>query len=215
MNGPPFSRGRPFYYALFAILIATFLFLTFGSIVIGRLSLTYDEPQHFRYGEQILRGDSDRFDDGNMPVSVLNVAASKGVTALAGKLVGSEWQAMSTGRSATIAFSLLLGLLCAVWASRLGGKWAGLLAFALYVFEPNILAHSSLITTDVYAAGTITLALFLYWRFLEAPSLTRGVFVGLALGLALIAKYIRNRRHKQVTKCHPRNSSPLIVAVRE
>src|SRR3989304_5007578 len=86
------DRGRALFYALFVILIATFLFLTFGSILIGRLSLTYDEPQHFRYGEQILRGDSDRFDDGNMPGSVLNVAASKGVTALAGKLGGSEWQ---------------------------------------------------------------------------------------------------------------------------
>jgi len=189
MNGQTFSGGRPFYYVLLSILIAAFLLLTFGSVLIGRLSLTYDEPQHFRYGEQILEGNSDRFDDSKMPMSVLNAAASKAVTALAGNLIGSEWQAMSTGRSATIAFSLLVGLLCAVWASRLGGRWAGLLAFGLYAFEPNILAHSTLITTDIYAAGTITFALFLYSLFLEAPSLRRGVFVGLALGLALIAKY--------------------------
>ena len=35
-------------------------------------SLTYDEPNHHRYGLQILNLNSDRFDDSKMPVSALN-----------------------------------------------------------------------------------------------------------------------------------------------
>jgi hypothetical protein len=42
------TRDLP-YYTIVASLIIVFLFLTLGSIVLGEKSLTYDEPQHFRY----------------------------------------------------------------------------------------------------------------------------------------------------------------------
>lgn len=54
------------YRLLLSILIFIFLFLTLGSVV--HKSLTYDEPQHFRYGELILNLESDRFLDSTMPI---------------------------------------------------------------------------------------------------------------------------------------------------
>ena len=166
-----------------------FLFLTLGSLLLGHKALTYDEPQHFRYGELIYQLNSARFIDSTMPISVLNVIASKLAETIVGDRLENAWQIMSIGRISTVVFSLGLGLLCFAWARSLYGGLAGLVTFGLFVLEPNIIAHSRLITTDIFAAGTITLTLFLFWRFLEGPSLGRAALAGLALGLAQIAKY--------------------------
>ncbi len=44
-------------------------------------------------------------------------------------------------------------------------------------------------TTDVYAAGSITMALFAFWRLLTVGGWWWTIVTGLALGLALLAKY--------------------------
>ena len=182
------SKTVSSYVPLLALAVV-FLFLTLGSLLLGNKALTYDEPQHFKYGEQIYELNSDRFDDSKMPISVLNVLPSRLAARIVGDRLASIWQIMSIGRISTIVFSLGLGLLCFVWAKSMYGALVGLVTFGLYVLEPNIVAHSRLITTDIFAAGTITLTLFLFWRFLESPSLGRAALAALALGLAQIAKY--------------------------
>ena len=182
-------RKRTLFAAALVALIVAFLFLTAGSLIIGNKSFTYDELDHLRYGEQIYSLNSDRFDDSKMPFSVLNVIPSKVIENSAIEEFLSRLQVMSSGRLSTIAFSLGVGLICLAWAWKLYGMWAGLVAFGLYVLEPNLIAHSRLITTDIYAAGTITLALYLFWRFGNHPSFLRGGLAALALGIAQIAKY--------------------------
>jgi 4-amino-4-deoxy-L-arabinose transferase-like glycosyltransferase len=177
------------FYLILCGLIVIFLFLTLGSLIMGHKSLTYDEPLHFRYGELIYQFNSDRFIDSVMPISVLNVIPAKLATVLLGEHLENEWQAMSIGRVSSILFSLGVGIICLVWAATLYGKWVGLVAFGLYVFEPNLIAHSRLITTDIFVTGMITLTLFLFWRFLEEPGVWRGLGAALALGLCQIAKY--------------------------
>ena len=189
LSAPKRISSDRLFYILFIGLIIVFLFLTLGSIVLGHLSLTYDEPQHFRYGEMIYHLNSDRFDDSKMPISVINVIPAKIAGKLLGKYISSEWQLMSVGRISTILISLMLGILCFYWSKTLYGKWAGLLCFGLYVFEPNLIAHSQLVTTDIYAAATLTLTLYVFWRFLEKPNLKWGILTGFALGLSQIAKY--------------------------
>jgi hypothetical protein len=185
---PGISKNLLFYF-LFIGLVSIFLFLTLGSIVVGHLSLTYDERSHFRYGEVIYDLKSDRVDkNSTMPVSVINVIPVK----LAEKLFGltfADERRIKIGKIPTVFISLLLGILCFQWGRSLYGKWVGLLGFGLYVFEPNIIAHSQQVTTDIYAAATVTLTLFLCWRFLQFPNIRRGILLGLALGLCQIAKY--------------------------
>lgn len=191
MNKAAPSRLTPnlLFWLLFTGLMVVFLFLSLGSIIIGHLSLTYDEPQHFKYGALIYNLNSDRFDDSKMPVSVLNVIPTILAKRFLGNIFANEWQVMSSGRISTIFISLLLGVLCFLWARSLFGKWAGLIGFGLYVFEPNIIAHSQLITTDIYAAALVTLSIYMFWRFLESPNLRRAILAGLALGLCQVAKY--------------------------
>ena len=177
------------YSLLFAVLICVFLFFTIGSILKGHFSVTYDEPSHFRYGEMIYQGSTTRFDDSKMPASALNIIPGKVADKVFGVKFSDYDDLIKIGRISTALISLLLGFLCYFWASNLYGKFVGLIAFFLFVFEPNIIAHSQLVTTDIYAAASVTLALFFTWRFLELPNFQRGWLLGLAVGLCQISKY--------------------------
>jgi hypothetical protein len=47
-------------------------FLLLAIVGLRHLSLTFDEPHHWGYGQNVLEGNSDRFDDSKMPVSAAN-----------------------------------------------------------------------------------------------------------------------------------------------
>ena len=92
----------------------------------------------------------------------------------------------------TVAGAVLLGWLVFGWARTLYGGAGGLLALALYVFDPNILAHGGLVGTDLFATATIALAVWAFWRFLnhEGPGDWRAATVSaLCFALAQLAKY--------------------------
>ena len=93
------------------------------------------------------------------------------------------------GRVPAVLLSAGLAVLVMLWAQRLWGPLAGLLALALYVFDPTITAHAQLVTTDVGMAFFGTLFLYLLRRYLDRPSWARLILAGLALGLALCAKF--------------------------
>src|SRR5262249_16802490 len=93
------------------------------------------------------------------------------------------------GRVPAVLMSAGLAVLVMLWAQRLWGPLAGLLALALYVFDPTITAHAQLVTTDVGMSFFGTLFLSLLRRYLDRPSWGRLLVAGLALGLALSAKF--------------------------
>jgi 4-amino-4-deoxy-L-arabinose transferase-like glycosyltransferase len=172
---------------LVALLLVTMATLEVASL--RHLTVTYDEPRHFLYGQNILHLDSNRFDDSKMPVSALNALPSAVAAHLAPAALARWLARLETGRYVTIAFSLVVGLCVFAWARARAGDAAGLLALTLYAFDPNMLAHGQLVTTDVYAAGSIAMALFAFWRLLQTGGWWWTTVTGLALGLALLAKY--------------------------
>ncbi len=93
------------------------------------------------------------------------------------------------GRVPAVVLSAGLATLVLAWARELWGPLGGLLAVFLYVFDPTIVAHSQLVTTDVGLAFFGTLFLYLLRRTLRAPSWAGFVATGMALGLALGAKF--------------------------
>ncbi|MBN1580643.1 MAG: phospholipid carrier-dependent glycosyltransferase [Anaerolineae bacterium] len=66
--------------------------------------------------------------------------------------------------------TLILGTLVYRWARALGGRWAGLLALSLLVFDPNILAHGRLTTTDMGITCLVVAAMFALWRAMPYSS---------------------------------------------
>jgi len=93
------------------------------------------------------------------------------------------------GRVPVVLLSVGLAVLVTLWAGRLWGTAAGLLGLVLYAFDPTITAHAQLVTTDIGVAFFATLFLYLLRRHLAAPSWQRLVLSGVALGLALAAKF--------------------------
>jgi hypothetical protein len=92
------------------------------------------------------------------------------------------------GRMAVLALGLLLAALVFLWARDLWGPAGGVLALALFCFDPNFIAHSGLVTTDVGLAAFMFGAVLFLWRTtrrLEA----RAALPALALfGLAFATK---------------------------
>lgn len=74
-------------------------------------------------------------------------------------------------------------------ASEMFGRNAALFALLLFCFDPNFLAHGAFVTTDIGASLTILLATYAFYRYVKLPSTVRMIAVGLAVGLAMTAKF--------------------------
>ncbi len=98
-------------------------------------------------------------------------------------------QLLFWGRIPTVLLSLLLAYFIFRFAKELFGLSAGYLALFLYVFSPNILAHSRLITTDFAVTCFIFISIYFAWRFFNQQTWKSVVFAGISLGLALLAKF--------------------------
>lgn len=86
---------------------------------------------------------------------------------------------------------MLLGVLFLAILYRLGadlgGRWAGVAAVALAALDPNLRAHSRLVTTDL--GILLTLTVWLWRRWLRHPRTGLMLASGVALGLALASKF--------------------------
>lgn len=97
-------------------------------------------------------------------------------------------EVINGGRLAIICLSVVLAYFVFRWARELWGVQAGLLALFLYVLDPNILAHSQLVTTDLGVACLIFVATYFLWRFLRGRRNRDLLLAGVLLGLAQASK---------------------------
>ena len=94
------------------------------------------------------------------------------------------------GRTAVMLLAVGLGALLYRWGRRLlRGNAAALLILFVYSFDPNLLAHSALATIDLGTAFFLLLVAYLIWRYWQQPSKRLYGAAGVALGLALAAKF--------------------------
>ena len=112
--------------------------------------------------------------------------------------IGYDWLYNATLPADQILFlcrvpNLFLGVILVVlvglWAYRLHGVGAASLAVALAALEPNLIAHSSLVTTDLGVTLFIFLAVYLLWEYVKRPSWWLLIATGVAFGFALTAKF--------------------------
>ena len=92
-------------------------------------------------------------------------------------------------RAAASIFTLALALLVFLTGYEMFGLGAGLIALALLVFEPNILANGALVATDMGAACFVFATVYAFYRYCKRPSALRLSVCCLATGLALAAKH--------------------------
>ncbi|HXH47839.1 MAG TPA: glycosyltransferase family 39 protein [Terriglobia bacterium] len=92
-------------------------------------------------------------------------------------------------RLAAGILAVMLGGLLFEAAWRMFGPGPALLAVVLFVFEPNILAHGALVTTDMAVACCLFAAVYAFYRYVARPTLLRLFECGFTAGLALAAKF--------------------------
>jgi hypothetical protein len=96
---------------------------------------------------------------------------------------------LALGRSPMVALAAALVALTGLWARRLFGPRAGLLALALAAFDPNLVAYGSVIGNDLPLALFSTLTLFATSEFFARARVRWVVLAGFAMGLALATKF--------------------------
>jgi 4-amino-4-deoxy-L-arabinose transferase-like glycosyltransferase len=102
------------------------------------------------------------------------------------RLPGDRMLALS--RLPNLFLGVVLITLIGWWAYRLWGAPAGMLAMALASLEPNLVAHSSLVTTDLGVTLFIFLTVYLFWQYLNSPNWLLLVATGISMGMALLSK---------------------------
>lgn len=92
-------------------------------------------------------------------------------------------------RLATSIMSILLIVLVTLAAREMFGRTEALIALILFAFEPTIIAHGALVTTDMAVSAGLFASVFLFYRYRKNPTFARFVLVGIAVGWTLSSKH--------------------------
>jgi hypothetical protein len=92
------------------------------------------------------------------------------------------------GRMAIMLLGVLLAVLIFLWARELWGFSGGVLAIALYSFDPNFIANSGLVTTDVGETAFIFGAVYFLWRTCRRLTISNVIATMLFFGMAFASK---------------------------
>ncbi len=90
---------------------------------------------------------------------------------------------------AASSFTLLLLVIVFLTAREMFGATAGFVALGLLVFDPTLLAHGALVTTDAIQACFLLASIYAFYRYIKVPSVARLAITCLAVGLALASKH--------------------------
>jgi 4-amino-4-deoxy-L-arabinose transferase-like glycosyltransferase len=113
-------------------------------------------------------------------------------------LDGRDWLMRNDGGSQWLIFRmrlmaglLAIGMSLVVFAAAREwfGAAAGLIALALATFDPNLLGHSALVTTDVGVTLFFLASLYAFYRYVKKPAMLRLALSGVVAGLLLATKH--------------------------
>src|SRR5437867_887613 len=195
------------------ILLAFCVLFSFEVIwTIRQKSATFDEPLNLTSGYFSLKSRDYRLIPQNLPLVKLQGAFPLlflNNVALPSAPAGPRWEEadqylyacrflyrlndadrlLFLGRIAVLPLSLVLGVFLFFWTKQLFGRSGATFALLLYCFEPNVLAHSGLITTDIATSCFMFLTIYGWHQSVLGITWRRSIFTGLALGMALVTKF--------------------------
>lgn len=88
-----------------------------------------------------------------------------------------------------LVFAAALAVLLFLAGSEMFGSAAGLIAMAIFVFDPTILTNAPFVTTDMGAAFGFFASVYTFYRFVKVMVWQRALLCGLAVGLTLASKH--------------------------
>ncbi|MEV0208223.1 phospholipid carrier-dependent glycosyltransferase [Streptomyces sp. NPDC050788] len=200
---PPRRPGRRWLEPLLVVVLLAQMAVAMVTTAVQQTP-TIDEPIYVATAADYLHEHRVRFNPEHPPLGKLVIAAGvaiaqphvdtkyQGDQSEFGRHVLYEsgngpWRLMFWARLPMIVLTLLFGLVVFAFARELAGRVAGLTALALYALSPDVIAHGSLATLDVPAAGFVLTSAWLLWRARRRPRLYVPL-AGVALGAALATK---------------------------
>lgn len=93
------------------------------------------------------------------------------------------------GRIPLMLVSILLGWLIYKVSSSFFGPWGGVLSVALYAFDPNIIAHSRYITTDLSFTAAAFWCVVRFDRLFQKPTRSNAILFSVAIVIAGLTKF--------------------------
>src|SRR5687768_5445781 len=208
------SRSNNLHKEIFFVAAAIFLFAAFA-FQLGyhavRTNATVDEPDHILAGYRHWQCGDFGINPEHPPLLKLLATAPLNFRQLSeppwecGSKLTSKFDTFSYGstfvvengvdrvvisaRLAASLMSLLLALLVFVAAWEMFGRWEALTALAIVAFEPNLIGHGSIVTTDMAISATSFAAIYALYRFGKDRTWLRFSVAGLAFGLMLASKH--------------------------
>ncbi|HOT92988.1 MAG TPA: glycosyltransferase family 39 protein [Anaerolineae bacterium] len=195
--------------ARFLILVLFLIFFAQLLYAAAALSATIDEGFHITSGYEYLRTGKVRLFDEHPPLAKalfawpLFLIPDLAPPETAPGYAGGDLIAVARATVLTytpidrviVACRVPVALLCVLLAAsvyrlarKMAGVKGGLIALTLFTFDPNILAHGSLATTDLGATAFIFWTLVALYDYLRVPSRKRWWTVAVLLGLAQLTK---------------------------
>ena len=104
-------------------------------------------------------------------------------------------------------FALVLALLLFLAGREMFGVPAGLFAMALFVFDPTIVANAPFVATDSAATCLIFASIYVFYRYIKAPSWQRILLCGVA-SASLSYPSTPQSSCSRYSSSSPRESSP-------
>ena len=202
------AAERPFHFvAVLVAMLHAFMAVT----AVNTKSPTFDEPQHLTAGYSFWVTNDFRLDpeNGNLPAMWAALPLLLEDTKLF-PLNDGGWQRADEGRTAhqffnevgndpnrmiadaRLMMSIFGAALCLLVyriAREFFGPIGGLIAATLTAFDPNFLAHSALVDSDVPAAFFFTATLWTSWRLLQKITPARLLLTGLSLSGLFLTKF--------------------------
>lgn len=178
--------------------------------LVHRESLTFDEGDHMFAGYMMWKTADFGLNPEHPPLAKLLATVpvlgeKMWVPPLQGRdfkkeayLDGRDWLARNDGASQRLVFRmrlatglLALGLSLTVFfaAREWFGTGAALVALTLLVFDPNIMAHSALVTTDIGVSLFLLASIYAFYRYVSRPTVARLLAAGLVTGLLAATKH--------------------------
>ena len=98
-------------------------------------------------------------------------------------------QTLIPARVMASLLTVFLATLLFFCAREMFGDKAAMFTLLLFCLDPNFLAHGAYVTTDIGASLTMLAAVYAFYRYMQRPTVARMIIVGLAVGLAMTAKF--------------------------
>ncbi len=200
-------------HVVYFVLPLIFIALSLGSV--AHKSPTYDETVHLFAGYSYLKWGDYRVNPEHPPLVKMLAAApllaldlnTSGITpgeryivqrdknygwVLAHRFVFADNDAETLffyARLVMVLLAAVLALCVGRWTWELYGTEAAVVSLLLFCFDPNIIAHSSIVQTDVPFALVFFAATFFFWRSLKQLTWFNLMATALLFAVAAVTKF--------------------------